>query len=225
MLGHQPQFVKQSDDAAGVGRVCIVGSLWKAWRPVHLLVVVPSLVCYRVTLVADGGGGMPMGERRAGRAGPPTKREPREIGPPTRPLTRAPKTSLRVFAMIQHRRNRVVAPTAIGRRPRCSISTVRCLMLLWCSPTVNCHRHRVVPSRHVHCSGRFHGHYRRSRSTDSGSVSGSVGRRRLSGSLPTGLSFHIRQWRFIYERNKATLRQDQHCWADGIGGAFAQLGW
>ena len=74
LLGHQPQFVKQSDDAAGVGRVCIVGRLWKAGR------LVPGLDCYLVTLDADGGGGMPMREPKKGRRGPGKEREPREFG-------------------------------------------------------------------------------------------------------------------------------------------------
>ena len=81
LLGHQRQFVKQSNDATGVGRVCrpapvvgIVGRLFKGWR------LVPGLVCYPVTLDADGGGGMPMGKTKKGRSGPGKERELREFG-------------------------------------------------------------------------------------------------------------------------------------------------
>ena len=88
VAGHQPQFVKQSGDAAGAGRVCcpvpvvgIVGRLCKSWRLVYRLVVVPSLVCYLVTLDAGGEGGMPMGKRKEGRERPEKRAEPREIDP------------------------------------------------------------------------------------------------------------------------------------------------
>ncbi len=88
VVGHQPQFVKQSDGAAGAGRVCcpvpvgcIVRRLCKSWRLIHRLVVVPSLVCYPVALDADGDGGMPMGKRKEGRERLGKQAEPREIGP------------------------------------------------------------------------------------------------------------------------------------------------
>ena len=88
VAGHQPQFVKQSGDAAGAGRVCcpvpvvgIVGRLCKSWRLVHRLAVVPSFVCYLVTLDADGGGDMHMGKRKEGRERPEKRAEPREIEP------------------------------------------------------------------------------------------------------------------------------------------------
>ena len=87
LLGHQPQFVKQSDDSAGAGRACfsvpvvgVVGRLCKGWRLVHRLVVVPGLFCYPVTRDAYGGGGMPMRETKEGRGGPGKEREPREFG-------------------------------------------------------------------------------------------------------------------------------------------------
>ena len=97
LLGHEPQFDKQSDGAAGVGRVRypapvvgIVGRLCKGWRLPHRLVV-PGLVCYPVTLDADGGGGMPRVKEARVETARAQDGSRARLDPPTRPLTRAPK--------------------------------------------------------------------------------------------------------------------------------------